>query len=248
MRFLMCAGPATLLASLALTPALTLAQEQSPPTIVVTGNAVLHVPADSATLTIGWVLGSAPGDGQQAEDSKVIAQLSRLLTDAGAGDAPLRFTDDPYWMSYHDDDDNPERAQRQRKVEVTITGRQVITEVLARLRNHPVLQVQESEFGCTCNDEMERRAEALAFAKARRSAESLAAAAGGRVSGLAAVSNQPYGFSMVMPGFAASQAMSLNEASITPAPMDRAPGGGNGLQAPLLEVRGMVFTMWRLGR
>jgi uncharacterized protein YggE len=244
----MSAGPALLLARLALAPTLALAQEQSPPTIVVTGNAVLHVPADSATLTIGWVLGSAPGDAQQTEDSKAIAQLSTLLKEAGAGDAPLRFTDDQYWMPYRDDDDDPERAQRQRRVEVTITGRQVITDALARLRNHPVLQVQESEFGCTCNDEMARRAEALAFAKARKSAEALAAAAGGHVSGLVAVSNQPYGFSMAMPGFAVSEAMSLNEASImAAAPVNRVPAG-SGLQAPLLDVRGAVFTMWRIGK
>jgi uncharacterized protein YggE len=249
MRYPISAGSAYLLAGLALAPTLARAQEQSPPTIAVTGNAVLHVPADSATLTIAWVLGSAPGDAQQTEDAKIIAQLTALLKDAGAGNAPLRFSENQYWMTYGDDNENPERAQRQRKVDISITGRPVITEVLARLRNHPVLQVQGNEFSCTCHDEMERRAEALAFAQARKSAEALAAAAGGHVSGLVAVSNQPYGFSMAMPDFAASQAMSLNEASVkAPAPVDRASTTGDGLQAPLLEVRGMVFTMWRLGR
>lgn len=248
MRFHMYAGSVFLLSAFALTSVPAAGQEQSPPTIVVTGDAVLHVPADSATLTIGWVLGSAPGDAQQAEDDKIVAQLSGLLKDAGAGAATLRFSDDQYWMSYRNDD-NSDRAQRQRKVDVTITGRDAITAVLARLRNHPVLQVQESEFGCTCNDEMEHRAEAMAFAKARKSAESLAAAAGARVSGLAAISNQPYGFGMVMPGLGYSQAMSLNEGRVTPPPTaDRTPGGGSGLQAPLLEVRGAVFTIWRLGK
>jgi uncharacterized protein YggE len=247
MRFHMYAGSVFLLAALPLAAAPAAGQEQSPPTIIVTGDAVLHVPADSVTLTIAWVLGSAPGDAQQAEDDKIVAQLSGLLKDAGAGSAPLRFSEGQYWMSYHDDDDNPDRAQRQRKVDVTITGRDVITAVLARLRNHPVLQVQASDFGCTCKDDMARRAEALAFAKARRSAEALAIAAGARVTGLVAVSNLPYGFSMAMPGLAASSAMSLNEASITAAaPVDRVPTG-SGLQAPLLDVRGAVFTMWRIG-
>jgi uncharacterized protein YggE len=155
---------------------------------MVTGDAVLHAPADSATLTIAWVLGSAPGDAQQVEDDKIVARLSALLKDAGAGSAALRFPEGQPWMSSGDDDD-PERAQRQRKVEVTITGRQTITDVLARLRNDPVFQVQGSLFDCTCHEDMDRRAEALAFGSARRSAEALATAAGGKLGGLVAVSN-----------------------------------------------------------
>ena len=247
MRCLMSAGSAFLLASLSMAPAPATAQDQSPPTIVVTGDAVLHVPADSATFTIAWVLGSAPGDAQQAEDDKVVADLSALLKNAGAGAAPMRFSEEQPWMSYGDDD-NPERAQRQRKVDITITGRQTITDVLTRLRNHPVLLVQGSVFGCTCAEEMGRRAEALAFAKARRSAEALAAAAGGHVSGLVAVSNQPYGFGMALPGFAASEGMALNEARIAAPPVDRVATTGTGLQAPLLNVRAMVFTVWQIGR
>lgn len=68
------------------------------------------------------------------------------------------------------------------------------------------------------------------------------------MSGLVAVSNQPYGFGMAMPSFAASEGMALNEARVDAPPVSAISTASSGLQAPLLDVRAMVFTMWRIGR
>jgi hypothetical protein len=53
---------------------------------------------------------------------------------------------------------------------------------------------------------------------------------------------------MGLQGFAASQGMALNEASIAAPPVNRVSPLGGGLQVPLLEVRGAVFTVWRIRR
>lgn len=250
-RFVNRASFATaLMVGLALVPLPALAQTQgqieAEPTVTITGTATLQVPADSGTLTIRWTLGAARGDAQKAEDDKAVAALDTLLRNAGAPAAVLRFTDEEPWVYARSD--SPQDRQRVREVKVTLSGRSTITAALGQLRNHPIFEVSDADFECTCRDEAERRAEALAFGKARQSAEALATAAGGQVRGLVAISNQPYGFGLATQSATTGSGMPLEEASITTRAAERVSTVGRGLQVPLLEVNGMVFTVWKIGR
>jgi uncharacterized protein YggE len=227
-------------------PAPALAQKAAAPTVTVSGEATLQVPADSVTLTLSWLLGAAPGDAQQPEDDKTVADLKALLREAGAGSATLRFSAMPSWMMY-DSDDNPDRAQRTRKVDITLTGRSVITAVLTRLRNHPVFRIDRSDFDCTCRETVQHQASALAFARARGRAQALATAAGGHLHGLRMVTNQPFGMYM---GYQEGRvSASYANAGNAPQPPSRTTSqpSGDGLQIPLLDVREMVYTVWELG-
>jgi uncharacterized protein YggE len=227
-------------------PAPALAQQAAAPTVTVSGEATLQVPADSVILTLSWLLGAAPGDAQQPEDDKTVADLKTLLREAGAGSVPLRFSSMPSWLAYRSDDD-PDRAQRTRKVDVTLTGRPVITAVLVRLRNHPVFRIERSEFDCTCREMVQHQASAQAFARARGYAEALATAAGGHLHGLVTVTNQPYG---MIAGFQeASVSASYVSAGkpLQPPRSGTLPTSGDGLQIPLLDVQEMVYTVWELG-
>jgi uncharacterized protein YggE len=232
--------------AMATIPGVALAQQQAAPTVTVSAQATLQVPADSVTLTLSWLLGAAPGNAQQPEDDKAVADLKTLLSEAGAANVPLRFSAMPSWMMYNSDD-NPDRAQRTRKVDVTLTGRPVITAVLVQLRNHPVLRIDRSDFDCTCREAVQHQASALAFARARGRAEALAAAAGGHLHGLVTVTNQPYGM------FAGFQEARVSASHVSAGKPPQPPRGealqpsGDGLQIPLLDVQEMVYTVWELG-
>jgi uncharacterized protein YggE len=247
MRHLFVVGSTLIAGAILLQPTPARAQAPAAPTITVSADATLQVPADSVTFTLSWLLGAAPGDAQQPEDDKTITDLKALLHDAGAGAVPIRFSATPSWMSYNSDDDNAERAQRTRRVEVTLTGRSVITAVLTRLRNHPVLRVDDSDFDCTCREAMQHQASAMAFAKARGRAEALATAAGGHLHGLRMVTNQPFGMYMgYQEGRVSASYANAGNAPQPPSRITSQPSG-DGLQIPLLNVREMVYTVWELG-
>ena len=246
MRYFLVARSSLMTGVITLMPAAALAQKPAAPTVTVSAEATLQVPADSVTITLSWILGAAPGVAQQPEDDKTVADLKALLRDVGAGTAPIRFNAMSPWMSYQSDD-HPDRTQRTRTVDVTLTGRPVITAVLTRLRNHPVFRLDRSDYDCTCREAVQHQASALAFARARGRAEALATAAGGHLRGLLTVTNQPYGM------YAGFQTVAMSAGYVS----DRAPSppprtgslllSGDGLQIPLLDVQEMVYTVWELG-
>lgn len=247
MRRLVYTTAMAMMALLIQPPASLPGQEPTSPSVTITGVAVLQVPADSATLDISWTLGAGRGDAQQAEDQKAIASLTTLLDEAGAHRTVLRFPDESPWMSYGQPE-QPELAQRQRHVSVTVSGRSVLTTLLRRLRNHPVFTVSDADFACTCEESAQLRADAQAFAKARRSADALASAAGAHVQQLVSLSNQP-----MFGVFAPSQTLSTAGMDVTgpmpPPPSDERALSADGLlQLPLITIHATLVTVWRFGR
>ena len=220
------------------------AQGPGPAVIMVSGDAVQHVPADSAALWIAWQLRNGEIPAQQAEDAAALDSLRALLRRAGVSSPQLHVTGRE-WFHFIGPEDPEQPRDRRREVTVYVSGARQVVNVAAALRNHPVFREVLPQYACTCRDSAELLAYQEAFEASRHRARALAAAAGLRITGVAAISTTPYGLQATS-GYATVPGEQPIDPHVVPL---RPPTPGRDedpLAAPLVQVMGVVYVTWRV--
>lgn len=220
------------------------AQGPAPAVIMVSGDAMQHVAADSAVLWIAWQLRNGELAAQQAEDAAALDSLRVLLRRAGVSSPQLHVTGRE-WFHFIGPEDPEQPRDRRREVTVHVSGARQVVNVAAALRNHPVFREVLPTYACTCRDSAELVAYQEAFEASRHRARALAAAAGLRITGVAAISTTPYGLRDP-----SGHASVPDDRPIDPhvVPL-RPPMPGRDedpLAAPLVQVIGVVYVSWRV--